>query len=91
VPSVILTFGRIAIFSFEQDDGIAYEAVLLTIPSWFLIAYLQYRLLRPISRRSRWWLIATFVGGNLGGFAEMRQRSRDSSRVRRVLRGRPRQ
>lgn len=70
VPWVILTFARIAIFSFVQDDGLAYKAaLLLTIPSWFLIAYLQYRLLRPFSRRSRMWLIATFVGGNLGGFA----------------------
>jgi hypothetical protein len=69
VPSLLLTFVRIAIFSFSQDDLAYKAAMLLAIPGWLLIAYLQYRLLRPYSRRSRLWLIATFVGGNLGGFA----------------------
>jgi hypothetical protein len=70
VPSLILTFVRIAIFSFVQDDDLAYKAaLLLPIPCWLLIAYLQLRLLRPYFRRSGLWLIATFVGGNLGGFA----------------------
>lgn len=70
VPSLILTLARIAIFSFVQDDDLAYKiALLLPIASWLLIAYLQFRLLRPHLRRSRLWLIATVVGGNLGGFA----------------------
>ena len=61
---------RIAIFSFVAGDDLAYKtALLLPIPSWLLIAYLQFRLLRPYFHRSGLWLIATFVGGNLGGFA----------------------
>ena len=70
VPSLIVTVVRIAIFSFVQEDELAYKtALLLSIPSWLLIAYLQFRLLRPYFHRSGLWLIATVVGGNLGGFA----------------------
>ena len=38
------------------------------VPVWFLIGFLQYRLLQPYRRRSLWWLVATFSGGILGMF-----------------------
>jgi hypothetical protein len=44
-------------------------ALMAPVPVWFLIGFLQYRLLRPHRRRSLWWLIATFCGGILGMFA----------------------
>ena len=43
-------------------------AILVPLPIWFLIGFLQYRLLSPYRRRSLWWLIATFCGGILGMF-----------------------
>lgn len=43
-------------------------AVLVPLPVWFLISFLQYWLLQPYRRGSLWWLIATFCGGILGMF-----------------------
>ena len=43
-------------------------AILVPLPVWFLIGFLQYWLLQPYRRRSLWWLIATFCGGILGMF-----------------------
>ncbi len=43
-------------------------ALMAPLPVWFLIGFLQYRLLRPHRRRSLWWLVATFCGGILGMF-----------------------
>ncbi len=58
-----------AIFNVAQHDFAFMAALLLPIPIWFLIAYQQYRLIRPHLRRSYLWLFATFVGGNIGVFA----------------------
>jgi len=68
VPWILLTAVRAAIFAIGPEEVAYQAAVLLPILSWLLIAYLQFRLLRPHLRRGRLWLIATFVGGNLGGF-----------------------
>ncbi|MFM9843491.1 MAG: hypothetical protein ACKVOI_11035 [Dongiaceae bacterium] len=43
-------------------------ALMAPLPVWFLIGFIQYRLLRPYRRRSLWWLVATFAGGILGMF-----------------------
>lgn len=43
-------------------------ALMAPLPVWFLIGFLQYRLLRPYRRRMLWWLVATFTGGILGMF-----------------------
>lgn len=43
-------------------------AMMVPLPVWFLIGFLQYRLLAPYRRRGLWWLIATFCGGILGMF-----------------------
>jgi hypothetical protein len=42
--------------------------VFAPAPVWLLIAFLQYRLLRPYLRTAFWWLLATFAGGILGMF-----------------------
>jgi len=69
VPWLLLTIVRSAIFGFAPEELAYRTAVLLPIPSWLLIAYLQFRLLRPYHQRGRPWLIVTLVGGNLGSFA----------------------
>jgi hypothetical protein len=43
-------------------------ALMAPVPVWFLIGFLQYRLLRPYRCRILWWLVATFTGGILGMF-----------------------
>jgi hypothetical protein len=43
-------------------------ALMVPVPVWFLIGFMQYWLLRPYRRRSLWWLVATFCGGILGMF-----------------------
>jgi hypothetical protein len=58
-----------AIFSVAPYELAFKAALLLPIPIWFLVAYQQFRLIRPYLRRSYLWLFATFVGGNLGVFA----------------------
>jgi hypothetical protein len=69
IPALLLTIVRIAIFSFSQSDAVYMTALLLPVAAWALVAYFQFRLIRPHLRRSQLWLIATFIGGNLGGFA----------------------
>lgn len=69
VPWLLLAIVRSAIFGFAPEDLAYPAAVLLPILCWLLIAFLQFRLLRSYLRRASLWLIATFVGGNLGSFA----------------------
>jgi hypothetical protein len=69
VPWLLVSIVRTAVFHFAAEEAAYKAAVLLHILIWLLIAYLQIRLLRPFVHRRYLWLIATFVGGNLGTLA----------------------
>jgi hypothetical protein len=68
VPCVLLTATRIAVFKFSPDDIAYYVAFFLLYPAWLSIAWLRFRLLRLYSVHRRFWLVATFLGGSIGGF-----------------------
>lgn len=68
IPGLILMALR-ALLLGDPTWDLGYQlAILVPLPVWFLIGFLQYWLLQPYRRRSLWWLIATFCGGILGMF-----------------------
>lgn len=69
VPWLLISIVRSAIFQFAAEDVAYRAAMLLHILIWLLVGYLQVRLLRHFVRRRFLWLVATFVGGNLGTLA----------------------
>lgn len=68
VPGLILMVLRGSILGYSTSALGYLVAVFAPAPVWLLIAFLQYRLLRPYLRTALWWLLATFVGGILGMF-----------------------
>jgi hypothetical protein len=68
IPGVLLMVLRGSILGYSTSALGYLVAIFAPAPVWFLIAFLQYRLLRPYLRSSLWWLVATFVGGILGMF-----------------------
>ncbi len=69
VPWLLISILRSASFNLVAED-VAYRIALwLHTLIWLLIAYLQIRLLRDFVRPRFLWLIATFVGGNIGTLA----------------------
>jgi hypothetical protein len=68
IPGLILMALR-GLLVADPTWDLGYQlAILVPLPVWFLIGFLQYWLLQPYRRRSLWWLIATFCGGILGMF-----------------------
>lgn len=68
IPGLILMVLRGSILGYSTSALGYLVAVFAPAPVWLLIAFLQYRLLRPYLRTGLWWLLATFAGGILGMF-----------------------